>query len=1025
MPEWTKQKELDLINSLQDEYINELIDKIDSQELHDKAMKYINFTSPTGTGKTIMMCKLVQKRPNDFFIITSLSRGHLYKQIESSIYARCNSRNVRVYGASSFTKVSHLSDDNILHDITSFMQQCPDAHLYWLRDEGHIATNNWTQLLEDRCDKIINFSATNKEVGGIVCNFTNTMMLRTVLQQSGDIDAALDQLATVKKSHKMVKGYNPCAIFRLVTSQYEDTIIQKAKKYHYKCITLIDNNDYNMEALCQDDNEYDIIINKQKIVEGIDIRRAHVIWMENQPSNPATTIQLIGRCRRNALLWRTDIDILAPDNAPLLKNTRICYAFYNVKDMRIDYDENGELAIAFCPYISVEALKPNSKIYVENGAMPNGLQVIELTNRTGYFTVLQDSRTGFHYVSNPTCYKNMMSDNIDPILQDALRFNKYLQTRNNEYFDNIQNVVEAIQNNQLYSAQYRHEHEQIHCTIYNNPIFAIDTNGNLIAKTINEGAWGIPKHMIIPSRLMASVLLTYRPDDDTEPIVVSKRCNPTRFRVHINNSRYFECSLAELQQIASQHIYIPQSFDTNMHNTMLPYSVTYNNRVLALMGHDTFVLSHGILGQNIWRENKSITSKLSINSKLRAYMKNTFQSELRNISPQLFYNQPMDFGWDRRKNTCFGFCVEYYAKYILFGPHFLGSVKTHVNEQSDDATIIKAIIEKYHQMMQQTYQRRWLTGLSLDTLKSDAAKSFIAKVKELGIRTAQYVSSYINIERAQCIDHRLLFDCFTGLIDLMDDETIIDIKCTNAITEQMALQVLSYYWLSQFRSDLHIKRVIIYDAISQRNVTIELPVQNSVVCSTTVQKAYDIYNAMKTKTLATAESPSPLPSLPFSEICNHCYTETQKEQIAAAMSQVYRESLGHIFINTLALTKTQIDWMRIIIASLHNVNPDTISSADAIAAFCQNPNDFFAISVQCIDDVYPKFAIHLWDCECYIPNSEQSDYVVQYDKPLNTDNQYHNIIQDLASLYSCSLRDLKWHFEYSDRPIIKDVFATK
>ena len=39
--------------------------------------------------------------------------------------------------------------------------------------------------------------------------------------------------------------------------------------------------------------------------------------MDNQPKNNATTIQVIGRCRRNALLYRNDIDIMADPNSEI------------------------------------------------------------------------------------------------------------------------------------------------------------------------------------------------------------------------------------------------------------------------------------------------------------------------------------------------------------------------------------------------------------------------------------------------------------------------------------------------------------------------------------------------------------------------------------------------------------------------------------------------------------------------------------------------------------------------------------
>ena len=155
-----------------------------------------------------------------------------------------------------------------------------------------------------------------------------------------------------------------------------------------------------MADLCKDDNDVDVIFNKFKIVEGIDIRRAHVLYMDNEPSNPSTTIQVIGRCRRNALLYRNDVNIFLPKNKTLLSNTRNCWVYYNVKSMNIDTDENGELISAFCDHISCQELKVDSTIDVEDGQLPNGLNIIELKGQTGTYKVETDKETGFN-VLNP------------------------------------------------------------------------------------------------------------------------------------------------------------------------------------------------------------------------------------------------------------------------------------------------------------------------------------------------------------------------------------------------------------------------------------------------------------------------------------------------------------------------------------------------------------------------------------------------------------------------------------------------
>ena len=123
---------------------------------------------------------------------------------------------------------SILTEQNIIDLLPT------DKDIYWIRDEGHINTNKWSKVLETRCKKIINFSATNKIGYGIVCNFTETMMLRTVNQEIGDIPDALDKLVEIKKAHKGVKNYNPCAIFKVTNNETEEE-----KKNREKSLSLL------------------------------------------------------------------------------------------------------------------------------------------------------------------------------------------------------------------------------------------------------------------------------------------------------------------------------------------------------------------------------------------------------------------------------------------------------------------------------------------------------------------------------------------------------------------------------------------------------------------------------------------------------------------------------------------------------------------------------------------------------------------------------------------------------------------
>lgn len=401
----TKKEAFDEINYLQDEYVGELISIINSSNY--EMMKTINFTSATGTGKTKMMSKLINHLPEYYFIVTTLSKGQLHIQVRNNLERECLYNNYIVYGSADYRINSRLEAEDIIENIPK------EKKCIWLRDEGHIRTNRFDELLSKVCYKVINFSATNV-YSDVICNFAQTMMLRTVNQNNGTPEKAIEKLLEIKASHRKISGYNPCAIFRCVSgdeSLYK-RIIRACNINKLKYIDITED-PFIMAELCKDDNEYDVIINKLKIVEGIDIRRAHVLFMDNQPGNNATTIQVIGRCRRNALLYRDDVDILSPQNRKLLEQTRECYVYYNIDKMKINTDDDGELQYAFCNHISCESLKAGTTISVYEGQLTNGLHIIELFGKTGTYKVVVDEETGFNVVEPISGFYDEVEKYID------------------------------------------------------------------------------------------------------------------------------------------------------------------------------------------------------------------------------------------------------------------------------------------------------------------------------------------------------------------------------------------------------------------------------------------------------------------------------------------------------------------------------------------------------------------------------------------------------------------------------------
>ena len=1004
------------INEIQDYYVSELISRISKE---NDVMKKINFTSPTGTGKTKMMSKLINSFPEYYFIITTLSKGQLNRQISASLDKDCIYGNYRVYGTADFRINSILEAQDIIGRIPAG-KKC-----VWLRDEGHIATNRFDDILLDICYKVVNFSATNK-YDDIKCNFTSTMMLRTVKQDIGTPESAIKKLVEIKEQHKMVKNYNPCAIFRCIkgSESIYNRIVLTCEKYNLKYIDLNDDS-YIMAELCEDNNEYDVIINKMKLVEGIDIRRAHVLYMDSQPRNDATTIQTIGRCRRNALLYRDDIDIFAPENSELLKNTRVCYAFFNVERMNISTDENGELCYAFCDKISCESLKPNSHIYVENGRLMNGLLVVELEGKSGWYDIEIDDVTGFNvvdpksdfyrkeifeapadyiYVSNKKIYK----ENIDKL---PIYHSKYVKNYELGIFDEVsckpyrkfeekveknnaiinisdevlnlfeeyvkkytsrkgENLVasmikdvcldkiideinELIKESEVENIDSEYCKNEIEIFVKNyqgvrgynkictfirkyqsnnfepdilllikflctkNKLKSNECDCEFIVKTIerlieiedrleingidvskiavysleNKANFLKVKNYIIRLESFISnntevafkpFSITKRYDERLEvtkddvityfelelpaclrKINDNKRCYLKDSKIIVNNyKKYLSNTLKKLKEKVIPIAFVDygvlfediSSFEKELLNSgeiRQCYDVEvsevknslsnrickiWNEKESAIIGTDLMkihkVYEKGFWGgwdslvDSYWSESTAVTSKIGRNTKLDRYISQKYEKELLQSKNQLFSGENY-FSFDKRCNSCLGYCVEYYSKYLVYGEKYLQGFIKNSYKKNNDAVIVRACIDKYRKMMAMVYGDEILKvikTISIEQLCQKKYAEFVNAVVEFGTRTSFYVKDklYKNCPAINNISPNLSIRHISGLADYITEDTILDVKVTNNITERHVRQVLAYHYLSTKRSDLHINRLIIYDATSGKDVVIHL-----------------------------------------------------------------------------------------------------------------------------------------------------------------------------------------------------------
>lgn len=861
----TKEQAFKDINETQKFYVDELV-----KALYDKnreIFKELNFTSDTGTGKTNMMALLLNKMPEKYFIITTLSKGQLNAQIKKNLSKLTNQDNFVVYGLNEFTANTRLQAQDILAKLP------PNKDIVWLRDEGHIHTNKWQEVVNSKCWKIINISATNKEEG-IRCNFAHTMMLSTVIQREGTPEDALDKLLEIKKQHRHVVGYNPCAIMRCLDKHTTEITIEACKKRKLKYIDITEET-FDMSNLCQDDNDYDVIINKFKIVEGIDLRRAHVIYMTNNPSNISTTIQIIGRARRNALLYRNDIDIFAPENKKLLDNTRQCFVFYNIQGMQVDSDQFGNLCSAFCDKISCEKLKVGSHIVVNNGIMDNGLSVIELQGETGEYTIEKDETTGFNIIKpqgkfyqsekktqEPTLYgftKNDLLSMLTTEKQFNYAFNSCEEVKvctvpieinksRTLSWDSIKSMNLPFNDYECecYKTNYRYA---VKLTYY--------TNDRPIVGRINkDGTIFIAKREI--SHETKYFCTEKGRDDFIKSLPPAQDIFPEKIYVHstylmgYSSRRPRECTIywgeGELQCITptntqtvqlksiSKYKKIQEKDIINYFDNVCysPYSKIVNDRESAIIGTDLMKPIKNENGETVWIEDKSVTSKVNKYSKLNTFIQKRYASQIKHAE-LLLYNGHNNFNFSTKCNACLGYCVEYYGKYLVFGENFLKKYILDAQKESktdilNDNIIVRSCMLMYRDIMIQTYgsyMGKLIKTISIGELIQKKYKDFVETVVRLGHNVANFIQEeFKNGElfdiHNKRYDANLSIEHISGLADFVAKNKIIDIKCTNSITIAHIKQVLSYHYLSTKRDDLDIKEVVVFDAVSKKCIRCEV-----------------------------------------------------------------------------------------------------------------------------------------------------------------------------------------------------------
>ena len=151
-----------------------------------------------------------------------------------------------------------------------------------------------------------------------------------------------------------------------------------------------------------------------------------------------------------------------------------------------------------------------------------------------------------------------------------------------------------------------------------------------------------------------------------------------------------------------------------------------------------------------------------------------------------------------------------------------------MNEKTiTDAVVVRACMIKYREMMILCYGSgvaKVIKSIGAKSLQKREYQYFIELIVELGKKTAEFVKKelYGNEEAKNNIDPDLSIRHISGLADYITTDTILDVKVRNNINEKSVRQVLAYHYLSTKRSDLQIKRVIVYDATSDRAVVVNI-----------------------------------------------------------------------------------------------------------------------------------------------------------------------------------------------------------
>ena len=266
------------------------------------------------------------------------------------------------------------------------------------------------------------------------------------------------------------------------------------------------------------------------------------------------------------------------------------------------------------------------------------------------------------------------------------------------------------------------------------------------------------------------------------------------------------------------------------YNRYKEYDKKINDKESAVIGVDLMkqIKINDIV---LWTESSSVSSKIDSYNKFNSFLSQRYAAELMQAKSQ-YVKGKNTFNLDKKCNSVIGYCVEYYSKYLVYGEeylsHYIEQAQREVRSaEKNDCIIIRACMLKYKELMTKSFGlgvAKIIKGIPVNQLIQKKYEYFVNLVVELGTKTANYVKSELYADGIikDDIDPNLSIRHITGLADYITSDTILDVKVRNYIDEKCVRQVLAYHYLSTKRSDLDIKKVIVYDAVSNKAITIDI-----------------------------------------------------------------------------------------------------------------------------------------------------------------------------------------------------------